>query len=129
MTRLKEERQTDTKKQRRIVPKNSNGKYELATKSHSTALNVREQYWELIKNSPYSASKLVDIALTQYFKDTFKMRLENSLNQMYEDALMLEMLKDKGKMGLTKFTDKHLLQIESYREAIKILENSPLMPE
>jgi hypothetical protein len=117
------------KQQRNNRAKNPNGKLELVTKSHATGLNVRQAYWDLIKKSPYSASKLVDIALTNYFKDQFKMRLENSLNQLYEDALMLEMLKDKGKMGLTKFTDKHLLQIESYREAIRILENSPLMPE
>ncbi len=94
---------------------------------YRVGLIIRQSYWELIKNSPYSASKLLDIALTHYFKDQFKMRLENVLNQMYEDALMLEMLKDKGKMGLTKFSDKHLLQIESYREAIRILENSPLI--
>ena len=94
---------------------------------YRVGLTIRQSYWELIKESPYSASKLVDIALTQYFKDQFVMRLDNVLNQMYEDVLMLEMLKDKGKMGLTKFTDKHLLQIESYREAIRILENSPLI--
>jgi hypothetical protein len=93
---------------------------------YRVGLTIRQSYWQLIKESPYSAAKLLDVALTHYFKDHFALRLENVLNQMYQDVLMLEMLKDKGKMGLTKFTDKHLLQIENYREAIRILENSPL---
>ena len=119
---------TPRKKQRNTRLVNGNGgKIEIKEKGHQTGLTVRHSYWQMIRESPYSASKLVDIALTNFFKDHFILRLENSLNQLYEDVLMLEKLKDVGKMGLTKFSDEHLMQIESYREAIKILENSPLV--
>lgn len=112
-------------KRRELHP---NGKVERNFKTgHHTTLVIRNELWALIKNSPYSASKLLDIALNAYFKDQFKIRLENSLHALYEDVLMLEKLKDVGKMGLTKFSDEHLMQIESYRDAIKILENSPLV--
>lgn len=119
---------TPRKKQRNTRLINGNGgKIESKEKGHQTGLTVRHAYWQMIRESPYSASKLVDMALTNYFKDHFIMRLENSLNQLYEDVLMLEKLQSQGKMGTVKFSDAHLLQLESYRDAIKILENSPLI--
>ena len=116
------------KKQRNTRKVNPlNGKLEYKEGGHLTKLTIRTSFWEQIKLSPFSASKLLDMALTYYFKDHFIMRLENSLNQLYEDVLMLEKLQSQGKMGTVKFSDAHLMQLESYQDAIKILENSPLI--
>ena len=112
---------------RKINP--GNGKIEIGRQGHRTGLIIRNEYWNLIKDSPYSASKLLDIALTAYFRDEFKLRLNNTLNIIYEDLLMLEKLKDLGRMGMTEFSINHQLQIESYLEVVRILENSPLFEE
>ena len=112
---------------RKINP--GNGKIEIGRQGHRTCLIIRNEYWNLIKDSPYSASKLLDIALTAYFRDEFKLRLNNTLNIIYEDLLMLEKLKDLGRMGMTEFSINHQLQIESYLEVVRILENSPLFEE
>lgn len=112
---------------RKINP--GNGKIEIGREGHRTGLIIRNEYWKLIQDSPYSASKLLDIALTAYFRDEFKLRLNNTLNMIYEDLFMLEKLKDLGKMGMTEFSINHQLQIESYIEVARILENSPLFEE
>ncbi len=112
---------------RKINP--GTGKIEINRDGHRTGLIIRNEYWKLIQDSPYSASKLLDIALTAYFKDEFKLRLNNTIHMIYEDLFMLEKLKDLGKMGMTEFTIEHQLQIESYVEVARILENSPLFEE
>lgn len=45
---------------------------------------------------------------------------------MYIDLMMLEKLQEKKKMGLVTYSAIHGLQIEAYKDAIRILENSPL---
>jgi len=105
----------------------ANGKIEIGRDGHRTGLIIREEYWKLIQDSPYSGSKLIDLALTSYFKNEWLCRLDNIIQSIYSELLMLEKLKDVGRMGITEFTIDHQMQIESYKEAVRILENSPLM--
>ena len=73
-----------------------------------------------------SNNKAINEALQSYYRDYFKNRLEQALFALYEVMFDLERLKEKGQMGSVKCGPEHLLQIESYKEAIRILENSPL---
>jgi len=107
--------------------RNPNGKLEIDRDGHRTGLIIKEEYWKLIQDSEFSASKLIDIALTNYFKNGFVLRLDNIILLLYEEILMLDKLKEVGKMGTIEFNEDYLFQLESVREVIRILENSPLM--
>jgi hypothetical protein len=120
----KERLRTTARKVGRI--NNGNGKIHHISGGSVTGLTIRDEYLKFIRESPYSTSKLVDIALASYFQDRFKIALSNILNQMYIDLMMLEKLQEKKKMGLVEYSAIHGLQIEAYKDAIRILENSPL---
>jgi len=109
-------------------PVAQNGKLKSSTtNARKVQINIRHEYYDVILQSEYTASKLIDIALTNYFKNGFVMRLDNIIQLLYEEILMLDKLKEVGKMGTIEFNEDYLLQIESVKEAIRILENSPLM--
>lgn len=82
--------------------------------------------YKLMKQQPTSLNNVINTALEAYFKDYYKNRLETALFALYEVLFDIEKLADMGQIGSIKCSDDHLLQIESYREAIRILENSPL---
>ena len=116
-------------KKSRMEIKKVNGEGKLmkhATNTHKTMLNIRNEYWAEINTWSQSASKTVDDALTLLLVDRFKNRLQITIDALYDDLFGLEKLKERGKIGNTVFTEDHQFQIESYNEAIKILENSPL---
>ena len=119
-----------TKKKRavRIVNKDdTNSRQDVFFTGHKTGLTIDDKYWKLIEQSPFSASLTVDKALEVYFKNAFVSRAEKIIQFIYEEIFALEMLKEKGKMGLVEWDERHQAQIEHYKEAIKILENSPLI--
>lgn len=87
---------------------------------------VPMELYEVMKQQPTSMNNVVNLALEAYFKDYYKNRLETALFTLYEVLFDIEKLKDLGQIGSIKCTASHLLQIESYQEAIRILENSPL---
>lgn len=88
--------------------------------------NVPYEIFLAIKGSNMSNNKAVNEALATFFRDHYKSRLEQALFTLYEVMFDLEKLKEKGQVGFTKFSEAHALQLESYQEAIRILENSPL---
>ena len=98
----------------------------LAPNVRRTTLNIRNEYFGEINTWPQSVSKTVDDALTLLLVDRFRNRLQITIDALYDDLFGLEKLKERGKIGNTVFTEDHQFQIESYNEAIKILENSPL---
>ena len=87
---------------------------------------VPMEMYEVMKKQPTSLNNVINTALEAYFKDYYKNRLETALFTLYEVLFDIEKLADMGQIGSIKCNDDHLLQIESYREAIRILENSPL---
>lgn len=79
-----------------------------------------------IHESNTTVSKAVCDALDMYFRDHYKNKLEQAIFVLYEVMFDLEKLQEKGQIGFTKFSEAHSLQLDSYKEAIRILENSPL---
>lgn len=111
---------------RKVAAVNPNGKIQHTSGGKVTGLTIQDKYLEIVRNSPFSLSKFVDEALRFYLQDQFQLRLTETIDKMYLDLMMLETLQEKKVMGPVKYTDAHGLQIESYKEVIKILENSPL---
>ena len=92
----------------------------------SISASIPPDIFRNIKESNVSINKAVNDALEHYFRDHYRSKLETALFTLYEVLFDIEKLKDLGKIGSIECTPDHLLQIESYKEAIKILENSPL---
>jgi len=93
---------------------------------HRIAAIIPSDLANLIFKTNSSMNKAVNDALEAYFRDHYRSKLETALFTLYEVMFDLEKLKDMGKIGSIQCSDEHLLQIESYKEAIRILENSPL---
>lgn len=87
---------------------------------------IPTDYVNIIKASNVSINSAINSALHMYFKDHYRNKLETALFALYEVMFDLEKLQEKGQIGFTKFSEAHSLQLDSYKEAIRILENSPL---
>lgn len=100
---------------------------ELDHGGHRTCIMVKPEYWKRIKETNSSASLIIDQALKGYYKNQWISRIDMYIMELYREILLLEKFKEIGSFGDHQFTILHQLQIESYKEVIRILENSPLL--